>query len=310
MGNVLANDTSIGENVIIHATAIIKCDKLIVGDNVVIDERTKIICPNGHVHIGDNTYIGNDVTIALKSFEIGEYTKLHNHCLLNGKASVKIGHNCWIGQNCNLNGEADLLIGNNVGIGTYSSVWTHGYFGELIEGCSIFSIKPTTIEDDVWLVGSYNTIFPGVTIKKKTVLFGTSVITKSTEENNVYSGNPAQNITSKVGLPYHDVSVSEKIEIIRNTLLQNLPDAVACSEEKISVKGLGEIYFLPSAVPEISAETVCFFEEVENWNTAENISLFCLTSKCYSKQKTAIEIMVRKLLNPVTARFIPLNKNL
>ena len=310
MKQITSNDIKIGKNVDIHESVIIKCERLIIGDNVTIEERTKIICRNGYIIIGDNTYLGNDVTIVLKSFEIGEYSKLHNHCLLNGKSSVKIGHNCWIGQNCNLNGEAELIIGNNVGIGTYSSIWTHGYFGELIEGCSIFSIKPTTIEDDVWLVGSYNTIFPGVTIKKKTVLFGTSVITKSTEENNVYSGNPAQNITSKVGLPYHDVSVSEKIEIIRNTLLQNIPDAMEDSEEKIRVKGLGEIYFLPSSVPEINADAVCFVGEVETWNTAENISLFCLTSKYYSKQKTAIEIMVRKILNPLTARFIPLNKNL
>lgn len=307
MGQITANKSIIGKGAMIDESVIIRCDNLVIGENVIIEERTKIICPNGHVIIGDHTYIGNDVTIVLKSFEIGEYSKLHNHCLLNGKAIVKIGHNCWIGQNCNLNGEADLMIGNNVGIGTYSSVWTHGYFGELIEGCNIYSIKPTTIEDDVWLVGSYNTIFPGVTIKKKTVLFGTSIITKSTEENNVYSGNPAQNITSKVGMPYHGLSAAEKVKIIRKTLLENLTNVSQVSEEKLIIEGLGEVYFLPSSFPETKdSDVVCFFEQVGDWNVAYNISLFCLTSKLYSKQKTALEITVRKILNPVTARFIPL----
>jgi acetyltransferase-like isoleucine patch superfamily enzyme len=310
MENISTNNISIGHNFIIHETASIKCDQLIIGDNVIIDERTKIICKNGIVVIGDNTYIGNDVTVVLKSLEIGEYTKLHNHCLLNGKASVKIGHNCWIGQNCNLNGEADLIIGNNVGIGTYSSIWTHGYFGELIEGCTIFSIKPTIIEDDVWLVGSYNTIFPGVTLKKKTVLFGTSVITKSTLENNVYSGNPAQNITSKVGEPYRTLSVTEKTVIIKKALLENLPNAVEIDENKIQINGLGLICFLPKSIPDLKNENLlCFIDFVESWSTNDNISLFCLSSKLYSKKKTPLEVAVRKVLNPVTARFIPLENN-
>ena len=307
MNNVIANNKIIGQNFNIHSSASIHCDTLIIGDNVVIDERTKIIC-KGIVKIEDNTYIGNDVAIILASLEIGEYTKLHNHCLLNGKASVKIGHNCWIGQNCNLNGEADLIIGNNVGIGTYSSVWTHGYFGELIEGCNIFSVKPTIIEDDVWLVGSYNTIFPGVTIKKKTVLFGTSVITKSTEENNVYSGNPAQNITTKVGQPYANLSLNQKIEIIKNSLLENIQEAFFEEPNKIVVKNMGAIYFLTS--PKNIENAIIFKETVDDWNISTSNSLFCLTTKKYSKHKTPLEILIRKTLNPVTARFIPLDDQL
>ena len=307
MNKVIANNKIIGQNFNIHSSASIHCDTLIIGDNVVIDERTKIIC-KGIVKIEDNTYIGNDVAIILASLEIGEYTKLHNHCLLNGKASVKIGHNCWIGQNCNLNGEADLIIGNNVGIGTYSSVWTHGYFGELIEGCNIFSVKPTIIEDDVWLVGSYNTIFPGVTIKKKTVLFGTSVITKSTEENNVYSGNPAQNITTKVGQPYANLSLNQKIEIIKNSLLENIQEASFEEPNKIVVKNMGAIYFLTS--PKNIENAIIFKEKVDDWNISKSNSLFCLTTKKYSKHKTPLEILIRKTLNPVTARFIPLDDQL
>jgi len=301
---IIANSISIGKGFIINKDAYIKCDKLIIGDNVTIDERTKIICQDT-VIIEDNTYIGNDVSIMLKSFKIGEYSKLHNHCLLNGKSSVSIGHNCWIGQNCNLNGEADLVIGNNVGIGTYSSVWTHGYFGELIDGCTIFSIKSTIIEDDVWLVGSYNTIFPGVTVKKKTVLFGTSVITKSTEENNIYSGNPAKNISDKIGVAYKEITLENKINLIKKTLLENISTCKQISPTIFSVEDLGFIYFLSNADNK-QEDAICFLENVEDWNNEkDNVSLFCLTSKKYSKKKTPIEILVKKVLNPVTARFIP-----
>lgn len=305
MGNIIANEIIIGSNFILHDSSSINCNRLIIGDNVQIDERTKIVCTNGDVIIGDNTYIGNDVTIALKSFKIGEFTKLHNHCLLNGKESVSIGHNCWIGQNCNLNGEADLMIGNNVGIGTYSSIWTHGYFGELIEGCTIFSIKPTIIEDDVWLVGSYNTIFPGVTIKKKTVLFGTSVITKSTEENSIYGGNPALNLTTKVGLPYKAISLDEKIKIIKKILLEKIPNSIL-SNNRIIIDNIGFIYFLEEP-KNIDTNSVCFLEKVTEWKSSGNISYFCLSSKFYSKNKSPIEILVRKILNPVAAKFIPKN---
>ena len=44
MNNVIANNKIIGQNFNIHSSASIQCDTLIIGDNVVIDERTKIIC--------------------------------------------------------------------------------------------------------------------------------------------------------------------------------------------------------------------------------------------------------------------------
>jgi acetyltransferase-like isoleucine patch superfamily enzyme len=81
-----------------------------------------------------------------------------------------IGHNVWVGQNCVLNAEDDLTIGNHVGIGAYSSVYTHGYFGDLLEGCQVFKVGPVTIEDDVWILGSYNIISPGVTLGAKSLI--------------------------------------------------------------------------------------------------------------------------------------------
>lgn len=309
MNNIIASNKTFGEGFKISPSAYIECKELIIGRDVIIDERVRIICKNGTVKIGDQTFIGNDTSIILQSFTIGEYSKLHNHSLLNGKKTVSIGDNCWIGQNCVLNGEEDLVIGNNVGIGTYSSVWTHGYFGQLIDGCSIFSIKSTIIEDDAWLVGSYNTIFPGVTVGKKSVLMGTSVVTKSMLPGKIYGGNPAKDISDKVGSPYKEIEYLEKIEIIKyhlkNYFQNNLIEYIE-EDLKISVIEKGDIIFNYSDDPIMcSNDSVHFFEEVKDWSKSEKTSKFCLKKKQYQKNYTQIEILIKKILNPVVARFIP-----
>jgi acetyltransferase-like isoleucine patch superfamily enzyme len=306
MENVVADVREIGEGARIASSAVVKAPKVIIGRNVVIDERVKIICKH-EIVLGDNVYVGNDCAIILKSFSIGEYTKLHNHSLLNGKGSVHIGDNCWIGQNCVLNGEDILTIGNNVGIGTYSSVWTHGYYGQLVEGCQIFSIKPTTIEDDAWLVGSYNTVFPGVTIGSKAVLMGTSVVTKSLESNRVYSGNPARDITDKVGVPFVPINYSEKRAIILKFLRDSFTDnnkSYSEIENGLDVHGVGRILFDTYDKSDSKTEAVVFQEEVIDWSLAQNISKFCLTSKEYQKNYTEIERLVKTVLNPAAARFV------
>ena len=86
---------------------------------------------------------------------------MHNHLLVNGHKPCTVGHDVWIGQNCILTSTDRLTIGNGVGIGTYSCVLTHGFHGELLEWCKIFKLALTVIEDDIWIVGSYNIVSPG-----------------------------------------------------------------------------------------------------------------------------------------------------
>lgn len=307
MNNISADKMHIFDDFKLPSSSYITCKNLTIGRGVIIDERTKIICPKGDIYIGDEVYIGNDVKIILNSFSIGEYTKLHNHCLINGKSDVTIGQNCWIGQNCIYNGEAKLTIGNNVGGGIYTTIWTHGYYGELIEGCTIYSVKPTTIEDDVWLMGSYNTIFPGVTIKRKSVLFGTSVVVKDMESNRVYGGNPAKDITDKIGLPYIEMDTSRKMDMIQKALKMYF------LENDIEFKEVNNNFFLPAYGNVVFDNTdydnraisLIFSEEVVDWNTPLTCSMFCLKTKRYLKRYSKLEILIKRILNPATARFIP-----
>lgn len=303
---IKASEQNIGENFKLADGSSIQCKKLIIGNDVTIGYNTQIFCPEGTVVIGDQSYIGNDSTIRLANFEIGEYCKLHNHALLNGVGNVKIGHNCWIGQNSILNGEASLTIGNNVGIGTYSSVWTHGYFGQLIDGCVINSIKDTIIEDDAWLIGSYNTIFPGVIIGKQAVLMGTSVVTKSLESNRIYSGNPAKDITDKIGAPYKPLLWDDKKNLLKKTFLEYFEKnnvSYSHEEDSIQLDKKGRILF--SLETEISEGDVAFVENANGFIKQMNGTIFCLTEKKYSKRYSELEIFVKKILSPTVARFIP-----
>src|SRR5207244_2112259 len=112
------------------------------------------------IRIGEQSLLGHDTKLVVTAAAIGDYTTIHNHGLLNGRATLVIGHNVWTGQNCVLNAEDQLTIGNNVCFSPYNSVYTHAYWGDLLEGCQVFKIAPVVIEDDVWILGSYSVISP------------------------------------------------------------------------------------------------------------------------------------------------------
>lgn len=302
---IRAGKQQIGKNSHIADSASIECEELFIGEGVSIGERVQIKAQK--VYIDDFSLIGADSNIVIPFLTVGEYTKIHNHALINGKTGVQIGHNCWIGQNCVLNGEALLTIGNNVGIGTYSSIWTHGYFGQLIDGCNYFSIKPTTIANDAWLVGSYNTVFPGVTIGEKAVVMGTSVVTKDIPALHTFGGNPATDITDKVKSPYTPLASAQQYALLQQTLEDYFAEnklAYTIQKKCLTLEGYGQIYFGRQALP-TDKDTLCFLDRVDSWESTAQASLFCLATKQYNKRKTPLEILARKILNPCVARFIP-----
>jgi maltose O-acetyltransferase len=135
-------------------------------------------------------------------FYLGDYVKVHNHTLINGRARCLIGHNSWVGQNNILNCEADLRVGNCVGLGIYTSVWTHVYYGDMLEGCRLHNVEPTTIGDDVWVMGAYNVISPGVTIGDKAMILTQSAVSKDVPGNTTWAGTPARDVTAKMGIPF------------------------------------------------------------------------------------------------------------
>ena len=103
----------------------------------------------------------------------------------------------------------DTIIGNNVGVGAHSQLWSHMKFGDTLNGCQWNSSSRLHIDDDVWLVG--HSIVGPIHAKSKSMLMTGSVALKNMEENNIYAGAPAINITDKLGRQFRTVEYEEKL---------------------------------------------------------------------------------------------------
>lgn len=272
--NVILGDYNIiGENVVIEGFKG-EDGKIIIGDCNVIHENTKLLAGEGGIIIGD-------------------WNVFHNNMLVMGGNSMSIGHNCWFGQNTVLDSSGGLKIGNGVRVGMYSQIWTHVASGELIEGCQLFGENPTTIEDDVWLVGSC-TVSSGINLGEKGIFLTGSNITKSTEPNLVYAGSPAK-LMQKLNF-YKPVTLNEKFEMMLNWV------------EKFT-KENPDFYFTSSTTTirifskDNPYEIIISKEEIIDMGP--NISFFSLSSKKFTKRLSPIERAFYKSIFGYKARFLP-----
>lgn len=122
--------------------------------------------------------------------------------------NIEIGNNVRIGESSRISGAGGIKIGNNVSLGPEVLIWSnnHNYHSpELLPYDHISSIKPVTIEDNVW-IGAKVCIAPGVTIREGAVIAMGSVVVKDVPPCAVVGGNPA-----KV-LKYRDI---EKYNVLK-----------------------------------------------------------------------------------------------
>lgn len=159
------------------------------------------------VKIGHGTRIHRDVYIDVQELEVGDYVTIHHGSVLHGE-NVQIGHNCWIGHYSILDGHGGLLsIGNNVGIGAQSQLWSHMKFGDVMAGCRWNRLSQLVIEDDVWFVG--HCIVSPITAYRRSMLMVGGLATRNMEENRVYAGSPAADVTDRFGPQFDEVSADE-----------------------------------------------------------------------------------------------------
>jgi acetyltransferase-like isoleucine patch superfamily enzyme/uncharacterized protein (UPF0248 family) len=315
--NVLieGKEVRIEDNASVGNDTVIRARKISIGFGTTVEENCKIHKVSGEMEefsLGDNCFVGHDSKIAVPVFKVGDYVSLNNHLFVNGVKPCVIGHNVWIGQNCILNSRDYLTIGNGVGIGTYSCVWTHGAHGELLEGCAIFKVAPVVIEDDVWIVGSYNVISPGVRLGKKSVILTGSVVTKDVAPDSCVGGNPARDLTDKLK-PYKELTFDEKYAMMRKFM----EEFVSSKEATVKIKngwrvGEGknkyEIVFLERVDDKSLLEDsfrIIFTKKNMTRVKYRNTTIFDLSTKTYTKRRTLAEIAVIKSLLYSKARFIP-----
>lgn len=252
--NINSTNISMGKNVYIHPTATIR------GLNG----------PAKSIHIGDNTYIGEHVQIICDEFYIGDYCKIHHHSNIHGYKPCKIGHNAWIGQYTIIDCIGGTHIGNNCGIGAHSQLWSHIRYGDPLEGCNYMDEKQLIVGNDVWFVG--HCIISPITAHNKSMALVGSVITKDMEENNIYGGSPAVNLTNKIKPQFSPISIEEKRKLLEQF---NLPKNIRLVEDD---------------------------SEIIN---DEEVSYFNINSRKYTKKSTEEEVKFMKALQSKLIKFVP-----
>lgn len=334
---VLAEDVKIGSNVRIEDYVNIRANRLRLGDDVHIGQEVKIESETieigfgsrieakcrlsgmeGAAHIfcvGEQTSIGHDSKLLVPVAIVGDYTSIHNHCLLNGRQPLMIGHNVWIGQNCIINAEDKVTIGNNVGIGPYSMIYTHGYFGDLLEGCQVFKIAPTVIEDDVWILGSNNVISPGVKIGKKSLILTGSVVTKDIPSNQTFGGSPARNLSNRI-IPYRELSGKEKFSLISRFIKEFVGSHYRGEYTETENGFIVDAPYGPFRIMIMNhlrnSEQLAFQRPLlifclhnDLLKIPNGITIFDLTKREYMRARSKPEIEVIKFLKSYRARFVP-----
>jgi len=104
------------------------------------------------------------------------------------------GDNVWLGEGVWIDSLGAVEIGSNVCISqeAYLLTGNHDYKITTFP----LAVKGITIEDGAW-VGARAVICPGVKIRENSIVTAGSVITRDTELNGIYQGNPAKLVRSR-----------------------------------------------------------------------------------------------------------------
>lgn len=254
--------------------------RVAIGDYCVIGPGVKVICAGGDVAIGD-------------------WTTLHDRCLVLSGTGVQIGAHCWFGQNSVIDGTGGITIGRGVRVGMYSQLWSHVAAGEQIEGCTLFGERPVVIEDDVWLVGSC-IVASGVTIGRRSVALIGSNITKSCSSNTVLAGSPA---VPKPNLSfYRDIMLDEKWNLLKEWLSD-----IALNIGAISEKSESDGVLALHLGSHLASELIIFAKDAATASLSRlkhpEATVCCIEDKTYNKRLSKIEHQVLKSLASNKARF-------
>jgi acetyltransferase-like isoleucine patch superfamily enzyme len=248
------------------------------------------------VHIGDNVFIGDDVRILAPRVHIGDFCVIHNHTTIYGYDSFTLGACSWVGQQAILNCTAPLTIGRGCTISALSTLWTHFAGGDTLEGCNFNHRRSCTIGDDAW-IGVQCSVAP-VHLGARALVLAGSVVTRDIPPNRCYGGNPAADLTDKLGAPYTVRSPQEKFEL----LCDRLRDYHASLHPTGEPAGLGAEQFRSApenGVFHLGGITVTMVNLAEDGS-----SIFDVRNRSYSKLRTPEEIGFMHFLLPVI-KFYP-----
>lgn len=196
----------------------ISAEEIIIGNNVLFGKNINIKC-KGRFELGDFSNLGSNVEIAGNNISFGKHLFHSNGLRIGGggryhpNANFKIGDRCTIHNNF-INVCEPVVIGNDVGLSPETSIVTHGYWLNVLEGYPA-SFAGVTIHDGV-IVGYRCLILMGVEIAKNVVIAAQSVVSKSCDRpKSIYAGTPAV-FKKEIIAPDKDKKIEKVNEIIKN----------------------------------------------------------------------------------------------
>ena len=115
--------------------------------------------------------------------------RIYSSCKIFRPWNLIMDNNSWLGRNVDCYSYDKIFIGEKsiISQNTFLCTGSHDYNSKNFE----LITAPIVIESNVW-VSSRVFVGPGVTIKNNCVILACSVVTKNTEQNYVYAGNPAK----------------------------------------------------------------------------------------------------------------------
>jgi hypothetical protein len=81
-------------------------------------------------------------------------------------------------------------------------------FGDRLAGCRWHKMSQLIVGDGAWFVG--HCIVSPINVKPKAMLLPGGVAVKDMEENHIYAGSPAQDVSDKMGFQFDNISLKEK----------------------------------------------------------------------------------------------------
>lgn len=183
-----------------------------IGVDILIDPGVEIGTPEqplDYLYIGDHVSLHGPSRFMPRNLVIGDYTKIYDGFWCGGDSAraggpvggdAYFGHNVWLAPRCIADPTGGIYIGNNFGAGHETHMWSHIRHGDTLAGCRYLSYSRFVAEDDVWLVGrcTANPVY----CESMSVAMTSAQVVRDMKQNRVYAGNPAIDITDKVGAPW------------------------------------------------------------------------------------------------------------
>jgi acetyltransferase-like isoleucine patch superfamily enzyme len=321
---IVADSGHVAEDIVLREGTEIIADTIEIGQGVRIGAHSKIHAENIRIGmksrigdfftfhlgsskvpesfmVGDFTTFAGNIKMRLPRLSIGDYGSVNDHLSVWGSDACVIGHNFWIGQWTILNTRKELRIGNNCRLGHHSQFWTHVASGEMLEGCELFNEKELVIEDDVWMIGGHHIVPSGIVIGKKATILPGAMLTANAEPGHCYAGVPAKDITTKYD-PYRKITPDEKFEMMKGFVAEFLKKRPEYRDRILVNDTIAEVD-IPSHDGEIIM--ICMDHTLDH--IPENISIFNISTKEYSKRRSEIEETFNRFIIGHRARFTPMD---